>query len=202
LRGKVVTAAAVSLDGYIAGPNETGFEHLFAWFDGGDFEVPMPDPKIKIKLSEADYPVMTEFWGRIGAFVCGRRLFDLSDGWAGASPQGWPTVVVTHSIPQDWVEAHPNAPLTFVTDGVASAVEHARRLAGDKDVCVASGKISSQALELGLIDELTLQIVPVLLGGGVPLFEQLANAPILLDGPTFVVQGNRVTHLRYTVRRA
>jgi dihydrofolate reductase len=200
--GKVVTAAAVSLDGYISGPNETGFEHLFAWFDGGDFEVPMPDPKIKIKLSEADYPVMTEFWGRIGAFVCGRRLFDLSDGWGGSSPQGWPTVVVTHSIPQDWVEAHPNAPLTFVTDGVAAAIEKARTLAGDKDVGVASGKISSQALDLGLIDELTLQIVPVLLGGGVPLFEQLANAPILLDGPTLLVQGNRVTHLLYTVRRA
>jgi dihydrofolate reductase len=198
---KVVTAAAVSLDGYISGPNETGFEHLFAWFDGGEIEVPMPDPKIKIKLSEADYPVMRDFWGRIGAFVCGRRLFDLNGGWGGESPQGWPTVVVTHSVPQDWVAAHPNAPVTFETDGVAAAIEHARRMAGDKDVALASGKISSQAFDLGLIDEITFQFVPVLLGGGVPLFEKLANAPILLDGPTLVVEGNRVTHLRYTVRR-
>jgi len=199
--GRVITAAAVSLDGYISGPNESGFEHLFAWFDGGEFEVPMPDPKIKIRLSAADYPVMVDFWSRIGAFVCGRHLFDLNDGWDGASPQGWPTVVVTHSVPHDWVAAHPNAPLTFVTDGVASAIEQARSLAGDKDVGVASGKISSQALDLALIDEFTLQMIPVLLGDGVPLFEHLANAPILLDGPDLLVQGNRVTHLRYQVRQ-
>jgi dihydrofolate reductase len=199
--GKVVTAATVSLDGYIAGPNETGFEHLFAYFDGGDFEIPMADPNISIKLGEADYHFMRDFWARGGVFVSGRRLFDLSDGWAGAHPMGWPVVVVTHSVPQDWVAAHPGAPFTFVTDGVAPAIEQAKALAGDLDVVVASGKISSQCLELGLLDEITLQLVPVLLGGGVPLFEPLAAAPILLDGPTLTVQGNRVTHLRYTVRR-
>ena len=66
---------------------------------------------------------------------------------------------------------------------------------------MTSGKISSQCLELGLLDEITRDLVPVLLGSGVPLFEPLAPVPILLDGPTLVVQGRRVTHLRYTVRR-
>jgi dihydrofolate reductase len=109
-------------------------------------------------------------------------------------------VVVTHSVPHDWVVAHPDSTVTFVTDGLAPAIEKAKALAGDKDVVVASGKISSQCLELGLLDEITLQLVPVLLGGGVPLFEPF-EAPILLDGPTLTVQGNRVTHLRYTVPR-
>jgi dihydrofolate reductase len=199
--GKVVTAATVSLDGYIAGPNETGFDLLFAYFEGGEFEIPMADPNISIKLGEADYHFMRAFWARGGAIVHGRRVFDLNGGWAGAHPMGWPVVIVTHSVPEDWVAAHPDAPFTFVTAGVAPAIEQARALAGDKDVVVSPGKISSQCLELGLIDEITLQLVPVLLGGGVRLFEHF-DAPILLDGPTLVVQGRRVTHLRYTVRRA
>jgi len=110
-------------------------------------------------------------------------------------------VVVTHSIPHDWVAAHPGSTVEFTTDGLPAAIERARALAGDKDVVVAAGKITSQCLELGLLDEITLQLVPVLLGGGVRLFEPLANAPLLLDGPTLTVQGNRVMHLRYTVRR-
>jgi dihydrofolate reductase len=199
--GKVVTSATVSLDGYIAGPNETGFEHLFAYFAGGDFELRTADPKISIKLSEADYHVMRAFWDSAGAFVSGRRLFDLNDGWGGRHPMDWPTVVVTHAIPRDWVAAHPDSKLTFVTDGLAPAIEQAKALAGDKDVVVAAGKISSQCLELGLLDEITLQLVPVLLGGGVPLFEHF-EAPILLEGPTLTVQGNRVSHLRYSVRKS
>ena len=95
---------------------------------------------------------------------------------------------------------HPDAPFTFVTDGLPSAIEKARALAGDKDVTVSSGKISSQCLEFGLLDEISLDLVPVLLGSGVPLFEHF-EAPMLLDGPTLVVEGHRVTHLRYTVRR-
>jgi len=198
--GKVVTAATVSLDGYISGPNESGFEHLFAYFADGDFELRTADPNISIKLGEADYRFMRHFWDRAGAFVAGRRLFDLNDGWGGRHPMDWPTVVVTHSVPRDWMAAHPDSTLTFVTDGLVAAIERARALAGDKEVVVASGKISSQCLELGLLDEITLQLVPVLLGGGVPLFEHF-KAPILLDGPTQTVQGNRVTHLRYAVRK-
>jgi len=199
--GKVTTAAAVSLDGYIAGPNETGFDLLFEWFDGGDHEISTANPEIRIKLAESDARYLREFWDRVGVFVSGRRLFDLNDGWGGRHPLDWPVVVVTHTVPQDWVAAHPDAPFTFVTDGLPSAIEQARAIAGDRDVIVSSGKISSQCLELGLLDEITLDLVPVLLGDGVPLFEHLGAAPILLDGPTLVVQGHRVTHLRYTVRR-
>ena len=199
--GKVTTAAAVSLDGYIAGPNETGFDLLFEWFDGGDHEISTANPEIRIKLAESDARYLREFWDRVGVFVSGRRLFDLNDGWGGRHPLDWPVVVVTHTVPQDWVAAHPDAPFTFVTDGLPSAIEQARAIAGDRDVIVSSGKISSQCLELGLLDEITLDLVPVLLGDGVPLFEHLGAAPILLDGPTLVVQGQRVTHLRYTVRR-
>lgn len=198
--GKVVTAATVSLDGFIAGPNETGLDLLFAWFDGGDFELKMAIPDIRIMLSEPDYRYMRAFFDSVGAFVCGRKLFDQNHGWGGTHPLGVPVVVVTHHVPKDWVAAHPDAPFTFVTDGVAPAIERARELAGDRAVNVASGKISSQCLELGLLDEISLDLVPVLLGSGVPLFEHF-EAPILLDGPTLVVQGQRVTHLRYTVRR-
>lgn len=200
--GKVVTAATVSLDGYIAGPSETGFDLLFAWFEGGDNELPTTNPDIRIMLSDADHAWFREFLDRFGVFVCGRRLFDLNDGWGGRHPLDIPVVVVTHRVPQDWVAAHPDAPFTFVTDGVAPAIERAQAIAGDRDVNVAAGKISSQCLELGLLDEITIDLVPVLLGDGVPLFEKLGAAPILLDGPTNVVQGERVTHLRYTVRRA
>jgi len=197
----VFTSAAVSLDGYIAGPNETGFEHLFAWFAGGEFELPTATPEIKIRLGEADYRYMRDVFERTGVFVTGRRLFDLNDGWGGTHPLGLPAVVVTHQIPDEWVAAHPDAPFEFVTEGLPSAIDLARHIAGDRDVNVSSGKISSQCLELGLLDEITLDLVPVLLGDGVPLFEHLGNAPILLDGPTMVVQGERVTHLRYTARR-
>jgi dihydrofolate reductase len=198
--GKVVTAATVSLDGYIAGPNETGFDLLFAWFDGGDLELKTAIPDIRIMLSEPDHRYLLEFFASVGAFVCGRRLFDLNGGWGGTHPLGLPVVVVTHTVPADWVAAHPDARFTFVTDGLPSAIEQAQALAGDRDVNVSSGKISSQCLELGLLDEITIDLVPVLLGGGVPLYEPF-EAPILLDGPTLVVQGQRVTHLRYTLRR-
>jgi dihydrofolate reductase len=199
--GKVVTAATVSLDGYIAGPNETGFDHLFAWFAGGAHEIEFVTG-LRIRLGEPDHRFITDFWARLGVFVCGRRLFDLNDGWGGRHPQDLPVVVVTHRVPEEWVAAHPDAPFTFVTDGVAAAIELARGIAGARDVIVASGKISSQCLDLGLLDEITIDLVPVLLGDGVPLFEHLAVAPILLDGPTLVVEGARVTHLRYTIRRA
>ena len=99
--GKVVTAATVSLDGYIAGPNETGFDLPFAWFDGGDFELPTAIPDIRIMLSEPDHRYMRAWFDSVGAFVTGRRLFDLNDGWGGTHPIGWPVVVVTHHVPEE-----------------------------------------------------------------------------------------------------
>ena len=105
-------------------------------------------------------------------------------------------------MPQAWVADHPAAPFTFVTDGLPSAIDQARAIAGDLDVGVTAGKVASQCLELGLIDEIWIDLVPVLLGSGVPFFEELKAAPILLDVPDLLVEGSRVTHLRYRVRRS
>ena len=95
-----------------------------------------------------------------------------------------------------------DAPFAFVTDGLPSAIERARAIAGDRDVCVTPGKIASQCLELGLLDEISIDLVPVLLGSRVRFLDELKAAPILLDGPDLLVEGSRVTHLRYHVRRS
>ncbi len=200
--GKVVVGATASLDGYIAGPNESGFEHLFAWFDGGNHELPSLDPNLHFRLTEPDYRYMRDFVEGIGVFVIGRRMFDLTDGWGGRHAFDKPIVVVTHSVPEPWVAAHPDAPFTFVTDGLPAAIERARAIAGDRNVCVTPGKLASQCLELGLLDEISIDLVPVLLGSGVRFFDELKSAPILLDGPDLLVEGSRVTHLRYRVRRS
>lgn len=200
--GKVTAEATVSLDGYVAGPGGSGGDLLFAWFDGGDIAFPSGDPDLTIRHSEPDSRFMHDVVDRIGVFVIGRRMFDEVDGWGGRHPFDIPAVVVTHSAPKEWITAHPGAAFTFVTDGLPAAIEHARAIAGDRDVMVTPGTITTQCLELGLLDEITIDLVPVLLGGGVSFFERLEAGPILLDGPTLVVEGSRVTHLRYSVRRA
>ena len=81
-----------------------------------------------------------------------------------------------------------------------AAIDRARRIAGDKDVVVNGGTIARQTLELGLLDAVWLDLVPVMLGGGVPFFDHVGTAPVLLDGPT-VKEGTRVTHLGYRVRK-
>lgn len=199
--GKVTMGATVSLDGYIAGPDGTGSDLLFAWFDGGDHEIPSADPNLRIRLAEPDYRYMRDVVDRIGVFVIGRRMFDETDGWGGRHPFEKPVVVMTHTPPEAWIAAHPDAPFTFAADGLAAAIDRARVIAGDRDIVVTPGKIASQCLELGLLDEISIDLVPVLLGSGVRLLEQRQAAPILLDGPDLIVEGTRVTHLRYTVRR-
>jgi dihydrofolate reductase len=199
--GKVMAGGTVSLDGYVAGPNGSGSEHLFAWFDGGDHEYPSVDPSFHARLSESDYRYMRELNEGIGVYVIGRRMFDQVGGWGGRHPFDKPNVVVTHAVPETWVAAHPDAPFTFVTDGLPAAIERAQGIAGDQDVCVTPGTLASQCLELGLLDEIWIDLVPVLLGSGVRFLEELKAAPILLDGPDLVVEGSRVTHLRYQVRR-
>jgi dihydrofolate reductase len=198
--GKVLTGASVSLDGFIAGPNETGFEHLFAWYNAGDRDFPSTHPELPFSLTEADHRYLREYVESVGVLVVGRRLFDLTDGWGGIHPLNRPVVVVSHSVPEEWLSAHPDAPFTFVTDGLASAIARAREIAGDKDVGVTAGTLARQCLELGLLDEAWFDLVPVVLGGGVPFFDGFKAGPILLDGPE-IIEGARVTHLRYTVRR-
>ncbi len=125
----------------------------------------------------------------------------MTDGWNGIHPLDRPVVVVTHHVPDDWVAAHPDAPFTFVTDGLEAALERARAVAGDKDIGVNGGEIARQCLELGLLDQINVDLVPVLLGDGVPFFDHVKNAPVFLDEPT-IIEGSRVTHLHYVVRKS
>ena len=196
---RVMTGASVSLDGYIAGPNETGFDRLFAWYGAGDREFPSTHPEVQFRLTEPDHQYLSSYVESVGALVVGRRLFDLVDGWGGVHPLDRPIVVVTHGVPAAWVEAHPDAPFTFVTDGLAAAIDRARSIAGERNIGVTAGKLATQGIELGLIDEVWLDLVPVLLGGGVRFFDTLGAAPVELDGPE-IAEGTRVTHLRYVVR--
>ncbi|WP_227982126.1 dihydrofolate reductase family protein [Nocardia spumae] len=196
----VVCGASMSLDGYIAGPDESGFEHLFAWYEAGDHSVPSTHPEVPFHLSATDHAHVSAYLDAVGVFVVGRRLFDLTDGWGGIHPFDRPIVVVTHRVPRQWIDAHPEAPFTFVTDGVPAAIERAAALAGSKAVGLNGGTIASQALEAGLLDEIWVDLIPVLLGAGTPLFAGLGAQPHLLEDPV-VVQGTRVTHLRYRVRR-
>jgi dihydrofolate reductase len=137
----------------------------------------------------------------VGAIVVGRRLFDITNGWEGRHPIDVPVFVVTHEPPTDWKPRAPNPQFEFVTEGVAAAIEQAAAAAGEKAVAVNGGEMARQALEAGLIDEIWVDLVPVLLGGGTPLFDRVKSAPISLEGPISVVEGKSVTHLRYRVRR-
>jgi dihydrofolate reductase len=92
-----------------------------------------------------------------------------------------------------------DAPFTFVSDGVERAVAQAKAVAGDKTVGVAGPNVAQQCLNAGLIDELHVELVPVLLGEGIRFFDHLKNTPVMLDDPT-VISGSRVTHLMYRVR--
>jgi dihydrofolate reductase len=196
---KVYTGASMSLDGYISGPDETGFDHLFKWYGNGDVEVTTTHPELTMRMT----PVGAEHFRNIidstGALVVGRKLFDITDGWGGNHPMGCPVVVLTHSVPDGW--PRDDAPFTFVTEGIEQAVERAKELAGDKVVGVNGGTIAQQCLDAGLLDEIWIDLVPVLLGGGTPFFERLRTAPVELEGPIWVAEDKDVTHLRYRVRK-
>ena len=109
-----------------------------------------------------------------------------------------PTFVVTHTVPQEWV--HEGSPFTFVTGGVESAVRQAKAVAGDRDVAVGAASIVQQCIRAGLLDEIHVDLVPVLLGDGVSLFDRLGTGPISLER-TELVEAPGVTHLTFRVRK-
>ncbi|CCH87243.1 Dihydrofolate reductase [Modestobacter italicus] len=197
---KVIASASMSLDGYIA-KDDNSIGRLFDWLQNGDVEIPTASPGITLHLGQAS----AEYWRRwtsdLGALVCGRTLFDFTDGWGGRHTMDVPVVVVTHSVPTEWVDAHPDAPFSFVTDGVGSAVARAREIAGDRVVAVTAGTIARQCLELGLLDEVAVDLVPVVMGRGRPFFGELAQDDVPLGDPVTCVQGDRVTHLVFPVAR-
>src|SRR5215211_2431472 len=201
--GKVSTGLSISLDGFIAGANdgperplgEDG-ERLFAWYSSGETEYRLPGTEMVFRVSPQSAELLREAHSKIGAFVTGRRTFDITNGWGGRPPLGVPTFVLTHTVPQEWV--YEGSPFTFVTDGIESAVEQARTVAGDKGVAVGAASIAQQCIRAGLLDEVTVNLVPVLLGEGVRLFDHLGPTPIELES-TGVIEGSGVTHLTFRV---
>jgi dihydrofolate reductase len=186
--------ASVSVDGFIADAHDDPGP-LFDWLTRGD--VALDDGGV-LKVSQASYDYTRPYWDRIGVTVAGRHVFDLTDGWDGVPPSGIDhVVVVTHRPePAGWNSA---APFHFI-DGVAAAVAKAQELAGDRIVEVAAGDVGGQALAAGLVDEVRMDVVPVVLGTGKRFFGSV-SAEHLLDDPDAVIQGDRVLHVRYPVRR-
>lgn len=193
--GQVIASASMSLDGFIADA-EDGVEHLFRWYETGDVPVTTAVEWLSFQLT----PQSAEYWRRwtsgVGALVVGRRLFDIADGWGGHHPMGVPFVVVTHDPPRDW--GPDDAECEFVGD-VAAGVARAQQIAGDRTVGVAAGTIARQCFDLGLLDRVAVDLVPVFLGTGKPFFGPDISAAVVLDNPVEVVQGDRVLHLMYEV---
>ena len=199
--GKVVAQAIMSLDGYVAKQDNT-IGRLFDWLQNGDVEIATPAADFNVHLT----PENSEYWrswvSSLGALVCGRTLFDVADGWNGRHTLDVPVVVVTHRVPTDWIAAHPGAPFSFVTDGVEAAVARARVIAGDRVVAVSGGTIARQCLDLGLLDEVAVDLVPVVMGeGNRPFFGALSSRDVLLGNPTTCIQGDRVIHLVFPVEK-
>ncbi len=200
--GKVVFANTVSLDGFVAGPNDgpeyplgEGGERLFHWYGDGDVALPLPGTDMVFHVSQASADLLNAEWNKIGAMIAGRRMFDIAGAWGGHPPGGGPCFIVTHHPPAEW--RHDGSPFTFVTDGVPSAIRQAHQVAGGKNVALSSASILQQALNAGLVDEIHLDLVPIVLGGGVRLFDHL-DAPLEL-AIMRVVEGQGVSHLTYRV---
>lgn len=202
---KVVFNITMSLDGYVAGPNDgpdkglgDNGEHLFSWYQSGDTPYKTPGGDWEFRISAASAALIDEAITGSGVLVTGRRTFDIAHAWGGQHPADVPVVVLTHRVPEEWVK--PGSPFTFVTDGIESAIAQAKVIAGDKDVTIGTASTLQQALKAGLLDEINVDIAPVLLGGGVRLFEAFGDVPVLLEQQR-VVEGQGVLHVQYRVIR-
>ena len=200
--GKVTFNMTMSLDGFVAGPNDSpanglgdGGEALFQWYFSGDTELHISEGTPALKVSAQSAELIKESFKRYGAGVWGRRTFDIAGAWGG-HPPGSPAFIVTHRVPQEWVK--PGSPFIFVTDGVESAIRQARQVAGDKDVVLCTASILQQALKARLVDEITVDVVPLLLGRGVRLFDNKGTEPIELER-TRAIAAPGVLHLGFRV---
>jgi dihydrofolate reductase len=199
---KVAVALTMSLDGFIAGPNDgdelplgEGGEALFEWYFTGDTPSRHDD---RFRLSKQSAEVFD--WGidNCGAVLTGRRTYDIAKAWGGNGPvPGRPLFVLTHSVPAEVPQT--SVPYTFVTDGIQSAIQQAKAVAGDKYVALAGSQAAQQCLRAGLLDEIWVAIAPLLLGGGVRLFDHIGG-PVRLEKIN-VVDAPGVTHLSYRIVR-
>lgn len=194
----MIMHAVVSVDGFIADEHdEVG--PLFDWYFNGDTPIVEAEGEahgpFRISRQSVDY--VRSLWEGIGATVQGRHLFDLTNGWDASPPAGDHLVVVSHRPkPDGW---HPEADVPFFDD-VAAAIQEAKRRAGDRIVAVCAGAVGGQALALGLVDEVAMDVVPVVFGSGKRYFGAVDSQHLLQD-PSVVIQGDRVLHLRYPVAR-
>jgi dihydrofolate reductase len=188
----VIMHNVASVDGFIADANDQ-VGPLFDWYGNGD--VALDDFGAKISQVSAGY--VKPMWASIGVIVIGRHLFDITNGWEGQPPAGDHVVVVSHRPrPGGW---HPEASYYFAGD-VAQAIAKAKELAGpERIVAVAAGEVGGQTLALGLVDEVAMDVVPVVFGSGKRYFGSV-DTQHLLEDPHTVIQGDRVLHLRYRVR--
>ena len=202
--GTVIMHSVMSVDGFIADENdEVGTLHDW-YFDGdtpivggGDEEYDHSGTASGIKVSKASAEYVRSTWDTIGTIVMGRTLFDLVNGWEGRPPAGDHVVVVSHRPkPEGW---HPEASYHFVDD-VTAAIDKARELAGERTVAVNAGDVGGQILAAGLVDEVAMDVVPGVFGAGKRFFGGV-DRQHLLEDPHVVIQGERVLHLRYRVRR-
>ncbi|MEU5727134.1 dihydrofolate reductase family protein [Micromonospora sp. NPDC047738] len=195
---KVISAHAVSVDGYITGRGPGAGRGLgdgtmlFDWYFDGDTPSQVFDG---FRLSEPSTRVFDALAGRVGAVVAGRNTYEDSDHFGGGSP---------HPTARLFVLSHRPAPeiserQTLVTTGIEDAVAAAREAAGDKDVGLMGGGVVTEALIAGLVDEMVLHQVPVLLGGGRPFFQALPGHVRLRLVDAVPAPG--VTHLHYKVER-
>jgi len=192
--GKVVTNLSMSLDGFIAGPNDD-VQQVFAWMMSGDTAIPVQGGRMVLKVSAQSAEVIEEALRTTGAMLAGRRMFDIARAWGGNPPHA-PCFIVTHTVAQDWVKQ--GSPFTFVTDGVESAIRQAKQAAGDKNVAVATASLTQQCLKAGLLDEIHIDLAPVLLGEGIRLFDHLGAEPIELERIQ-VIEAPGVTHLGFRI---
>jgi dihydrofolate reductase len=183
---KVVLFMAMSLDGFIAGPDDTvsqpagrGGERLFAW----------SDHEATSKAVHAEYDAT-------GAVLAGRRTYDLVNGWGGDHHDGVPMFILTHEPPGEVPQGA--GTYTFVTDGVESAVAQAKAAAGNKDVLLHGADITQQCLRAGLLDEMVIHLIPVLLGDGRRLFDHLGGDHIELE-LIHLREASQAIHLRYRI---
>jgi dihydrofolate reductase len=213
---KLTFDISMSLDGFVAGPNMRP-EHGLG--DGGDrlHEWAFATESFRESHGRSggertpDSDVLEEMLSSPGAFVMGRRMFGGEGPWDnpawGDGPwEGWwgddppyhrPVFVITHHEREPLHKS--DTTFTFVTDGIESALEQARRAAGDRDIALGGGAdVAQQYLDAGLLDELQIHLAPVLLGGGVRLFEDLDPERVRFE-PTRVIHSPAVTHLRYRV---
>lgn len=193
---KLIAVMSMSLDGFVADPDD-GVNEVFDWyFSSGDVPVSTGgSDAMTFRMSEPSAQHVRQLFSELGAVLTGRRTFEKAGGWGGNHSWG-PAYVLTGEIPDGW--PRPDSTVQFVTDGLESAVRQAKAAAGKKAVGVHGADTIQQLLNAGLLDELAIDVAAVLLGSGIRLFDRLAGTPPKLGDPT-VVAGIGVTHLRYPV---